>query len=538
MTTEVLPSQLRLEVPPTMPQARSYLFRQEATNQNFKATDVIQIDIPRLQRSYLTKDSYLKFTVRLEYNAEPHTEDLDLTEGQYNYALCMDTPGGFSFIDSIEVYDYLGSKLLERTSGVAQLKALFNDVEGPKGIDTTEGTREGYITSSGDVNAFVGFGLDVGSDLPRVKSVANGRLSGPVSGDIFYPVYTRGETGFIPVWKEFSIPLLSFLGTFSNKYAPLHNGFTLMIRLNTDNNALGIIQTLNTAVDPTGMYNASRGYTIESAALFCQVLELSPYAETLLLESTNGEPMTFHTRAYRNYNKALIAPGHGNSRFEQRWDLGLNVSSLTGLLWIMRDQRNLNNIRARTLSHRNRNYLESWKFLYGSSTLPSPQGINTRYSLSTSQDGGGSEAFCELLKARRVYNKSQTSITKDSWNVDALIPKYMYLSPFNLCYDGRDDNYSTNMAPVGRFACGLNTELFPERSGELISGLNTNGMNTTIVASFDPAVPNGEYNPTTGSQNFTASSVEDGVPNSVVDIWAEYDAFVAVVPGIATDINF
>lgn len=532
MATEVLPTELKLEVPPTMPQARSYMFSQQATNQNFKSSDVIQIDIPRLQRSYLTKESYLKLNVLVYYNPDAVDDDLALTDNQYRYALCLDTPGAFSFIDSIEVYDYLGSTLLERTSGIAQLKALFNDVDGITGIDAAEGTRQGYVTAGGDANSYLGFGENV-SDVARLKTIANGRLSGPVSGDILYPVdYTVGDP-MTPVYKEFSLPLLSFLGTFSTKFAPLHNGFTIMIHLNNDNTVFGITNTSDSAI-PTGtIYDSGRGYTIQSASLQCQVLELSPHAEALLLESTNGEPMTLHSRAYRNYSKALIPPGTGTTQFEQRWDLGLNVASLTGLLWIMRDQRNLNDMRQRSISHRNRNYLSNWKFLYGSSTLPSPAGISTRYSSNKTQDGGGTDAFCELLKARRVYNNSKSLIHKDDWNIDALTPTYMRLSPFNLTFDNVKTDYTTNTFPVGRFACGLNTELFPERSGDLISGLNTNGMNTTIVAAFDPYT-NGEYSPVDAKQD----TMEDGVVKSVVDIWAEYDAFIGVVPGIATTVNF
>jgi len=72
---------------------------------------------------------------------------------------------------------------------------------------------------------------------------------------------------------------------------------------------------------------------------------------------------------------------------------------------------------------------------------------------------------------------------------------------------------------VGRFAAGLDLELVSGRSNDLICGMNTNGMNTSIYATFDP-----EY-------------IGD-VKQCRVDAWAEYDAFVNISPGIATTVSF
>ena len=41
----VLPKELRLDAPPTMPQARSYLFRQQSTLQSYGPGSTIQINI-------------------------------------------------------------------------------------------------------------------------------------------------------------------------------------------------------------------------------------------------------------------------------------------------------------------------------------------------------------------------------------------------------------------------------------------------------------------------------------------------------------
>ena len=74
---------------------------------------------------------------------------------------------------------------------------------------------------------------------------------------------------------------------------------------------------------------------------------------------------------------------------------------------------------------------------------------------------------------------------------------------------------------MGKFACGLNLELCSGKEGEIICGLNTNGMNTSIRGFFHP--------------NYTDYMDPAGVR---VDAFAEYDAFVNISPGIASTVSF
>ena len=72
----VLPKELRLGAPATMPQSRSYMFKQQAALSNYAPRDTIQINLPRLQRSYLTKDSYLEFEVAFKWTPGTGGESL------------------------------------------------------------------------------------------------------------------------------------------------------------------------------------------------------------------------------------------------------------------------------------------------------------------------------------------------------------------------------------------------------------------------------------------------------------------------------
>ena len=76
--------------------------------------------------------------------------------------------------------------------------------------------------------------------------------------------------------------------------------------------------------------------------------------------------------------------------------------------------------------------------------------------------------------------------------------------------------YPNSKHNIGKFAAGIDLELVPGRSQNLICGMNTNGMNTSIYATFDG----------------TATE------NATVDAWCEYDAFINISPGIASTVSF
>jgi hypothetical protein len=223
----------------------------------------------------------------------------------------------------------------------------------------------------------------------------------------------------------------------------------------------------------------------------------------------------------------------------------------------MRPTKFLNSSNFPSLSHRQRNFLESWYFQYGSSILPQTQGITAFKPISNNIDhpDNGSECLIELLKARHMYNQS----TKNH-----LFNKY------NFAYDNWADHMKTivglgegakcpDLAPCfkyvtpnsyyehGKFACGLDLELVSGRTNEIICGMNTNGMNTAIFATFNStAAANGSPDAklTADPPTVTWTELKDGsvktafVEAVTVDAWCEYDAFVNISPGIATTVSF
>lgn len=655
----VLPRELRLGVPPKMPQSRSYLFRQQSVNATYKPTNTITINLPRLQRSYLRKDSYLRFRVNGFF-----TPTSGITEKGVNneQSLCLDTPGAYSLFDRIEVFDYLGSTVLETISGINACTALLLDLGLREFISGTTGNAAAGLGQDFSYNGSPTYGPG-GPDLPLRKNAVltnAGVVTAATTGAVLASGLSGVKTAFS---KEFAIPLPSFLGFLSDKMVPLHNGFTIVLTLadtkvpflfSASDDPVVIVSAATPSVISTQTFLAPNNtepddtklnWFLSDVYMNCQILELGPVAESMILSSTQGAPLVVASKSFRQYvqtvkgadwtgakvpqttevnapavtagtytidvaqpptatkkainfttvntpaglvdsiNQALLAANVGvqavlsnnkiqyfstnmqaftftqngtsitpanagvsgpsstnaaspNSTGQSEFilNMNLNVASLTNILWTMRPQDQLNSLLFSSLGNRTRNFLHRWYFQYGSTSLPQSNGIecfgtyipsdiganltNTlRYNLLAE---GGVEGFQELIKARPHYLPS-TKFDNSSFYRDLIFDKTL---------DPRSDGTgiaTLNLAGVlpsahssyglGRFACGLNLQLAHNKDQQIISGLNTNGMNTSIRGIFHPLYT-------------------DNMAPVQVDAWAEFDSFINISPGIATTVSF
>lgn len=560
----VLPKELRLDAPPSMPQARSYLFRQQSTLATYTPGSTLQINIPRLQRSYLKKDSYLQFDLTTAYNATYTVNNVNNIKLIADPVITFDTAGAYSLIDKLEVFDYLGSTVLESISGVNALMAGIMDI----------GTKEGTIAKQ---NPHAGVGPDAAINFASTEVpvsglyVGNGFIESSNTGNKlteYSNVVTRPTEGNlngavrIGTCDRFSIHLPSFLGFLSEKLVPLHNGFTIVITLAPAYEALCVgiepdVQLVSTdvpeVVDNVGVFNSMFPYwdtrvtsacveqldwSISNVTLNCDILELGPQAESMLLSSTQGMPLTVHSKQFRNYTGAVT-----QAQSEFILNLNINVASLTNIVWGMRPtfyRTDGDGLHWLSLGERTRNFLSRWEFQYGSSVLPQSNGLNamptffpslstlglsnTAYAFSTAakQYGGSAfrstESYEALLNSRNVDSDvTQGRITLYNYNKDILRGmngSTIGLPDLTLVWPGPRTNVTT-----GRFLGGLGLELMNDKSGSLISGLNTNGMNTAIRGSFHP-------------------SYTYLVQPCSLDVWTEFDAFINISPGIATTVSF
>lgn len=617
MQSETMPAELNLTAPPTIPQARSYISRQQSefTEYDIYKGQRVRINLPRLQRSYLMKDSYIRFrmnvdiaTVAPTYSAVPITDLTvannatvsdylfdkpannavvsgnlfwittatnlpsnlstgtkyyirDVTTGgghtsfkisntadglplsgictsfsvqsantspvpptftELKQILAFDRAGAMGLFDRIEVYDYLGGTLVEQTQNIPTLATLLHDIyddimddSGKKEIQGMSGPL--VITPAG--------GLDI-ETLTAVSPVT------PSTSGSFLWVNdaTYSSSGYF-ISYEFTLPVFSFLGLLSEKYVPLHNGFSVDFFLSNFQDA--IVSRLDTHAAANGNINIKNAW-INNFEYVCHVMELGDVAESIVLAT---EPLVIHSKQYRYFKDQLLGKGQQSSF---RFDLNLNVVSLRNILFDMRPMDYQNNYAYPSYGHRIRNFLENWNFQYGSSYLPEIAGISTRSSnlpVSKNSYGPGRWKSSEAFKAigasqsieelAKVFNPNNvmngidvTSYCIDTyWNGTATEADYknwnmglFTLAPVPFAFDSPTVIGSV----IGKFAAGLNTRLSNKTT---VSGIDTNGLQLSINGSFD----------------------RDNISNmvdAILDVWCEHDAFIQIIPGVATTVTF
>ena len=507
MQSETMPSELNLSAPPTIPQARTYVSKQQSeyTEYELNKGTKIRFDIPRLQRSYLMKDSFVRFRLNMDLN--PASVD--------DYIVAFDRAGVFGLIERIEVYDYLGGTLLEQTNNIPSLATLLMDLDGD------------IFDSCGKKQANMGIQTAVAIDDNTISDPQTFYVRAPVTGtaiaDLNVNTPPLGTNGYF-VSIELVLPVMSFLGMWSDKYVPLHNGFSVYFYLNSIQNAL--IARYRDASQNPPTEPVVENVWITNAEYVCQIMELGEQAESIVMAS---EPLIIHSKQYRHFSD-IIKGGGFQSNF--RFDLNLNVVSLRNIMFAMSPVFYKNTLLYPSYGHRIRNFLENWNFQYGSSYLPEIAGIACRSPTIPSSKSGyefltyGSDYYKAIGYTQALEELSKCSLNSDITNVDK--QSYMIDTAF-----AQGDPYkasittapcpfiygvgvSTNPDFIGKFAAGLNTRLSKKNT---VSGIDTNGLQLSI---------NGNFN----IEN------RDNMIDAIIDVWAEHDSFVQIIPGVASTVTF
>jgi hypothetical protein len=519
---ETLPTELRLSAPPSLPQARSYMFKQrsEYSEYDLKRGNKIRINIPRLQRTYLSKDSYLRFWL---------TVDVELS-GLRAAPLFFDRAGAFGLIDRIEVYDYLGSTLIEQIQNVPELMVMRNDLLSP-----IESFNSKLQTTQGFQGSMVG--VTTASVEPYEFRTAN-------SGQELFPYYWNA--GLTAAYKtfQFCIPIPSFLGIFSDKFVPLHNGFSLDLFLNSPEQAFvsfGGSQdtgepTTNPDYDIAG--DKTRATIVKQAylsgvELCAQVMELGNDAENLVLASNGSGPLVIPCSFHRYFSDIVKGKNEPDQSSSFGVDLNLNVVSLKNIKFGMRPTFYQNTIHYPAYGHRVRNFLTDFSFQYGSSYLPELAGVSCRattlpqgkngyppiagQNVSVYSRATFSQAYCELLKTGPKNHwadpSSQNSMNGSEYQIDTVTG---YKSDPEAIIEDVPPPLGKYYTICGKFMGGLDLRL---SSKEVVSGIDTNGLLVRLNGRFD------------GSKLSLMN-------NAILDIFCEHDAFVQIIPGLATTVTF
>lgn len=498
MQSEIMPSELQMVAPPTMPQARSYMFKQqsELTEYNLTKGERIRINIPRLQRSYLMKESYLRFRLNLDVTARTAS------------ALWLDRCGAFGLFERIEVYDYLGGTLLEQTNNLPALVTLLGDL------------NYSFTQFNGKLQATEGY--DGSNVMVSATVFEQLELRTSNSGFLVVPKAVVDNTNtFVTV--EFAIPIVSFLGNLSDKYVPLHNGFSIDFFMN---DAASAFVSRSSIADATVSLSIREAW-LSNVEWCCQVMELGEVAESIVMGSN---PLVIHSTQHRHF-RDIILGGGAQSNF--RFDMNLNVVSLRNIKFMMRPTV-YQSLAYPTYGHRIRNFLQNWNFQYGSSYLPEIAGITTRaavipvtrsqYSGTTGSGGldgykasGYNQSYRELSKT--VAPDKEICISPVEYRIDlgALAGGNDYSAPLTGAGASVPVNSTINVQTIsGKFAAGLDTRLSKKQA---VSGIDTNGLLVSINGTFD-------------------RDLIGSMTQANLDIWAEHDAFIQIIPGVASTVTF
>lgn len=526
MQSEVLPKELQLTTPPALPQARSYMFKQKSDLQEYDVSkgNKIRINIPRLQRSYLMKDSYLRFKLNIDLDGGTKVV-LGNPPSDYYAKLAFDRCGAYGLFDRIEVYDYLGGTLLEQTQNLPSLATLLGDL------------NISLMEYNGKLNAVEGYeGSNVVATYHDIDGV---EVRTSNVGKVLYNAdqKTMSDNMKVFVSYEFAIPVFSFLGTYSDKYAPLHNGYSVELTLN--DKFLAFISRAKADDAPTH----TRTVTLEEVWLSdveycCQVMELGEQAEAIVM---GNQPLVVPSVQYRYFTDLILGSAQ-QSTFAL--NMNLNVVSLRNLFWGMRPVV-YQNLSYPSYGHRIRNFLSNWNFQYGSSYLPEIAGIDARcQTLSTSKKGyasfnpwnnkdyqralGYNQCYTELCKTTNL-SSSTTGIRGSEYMIDLAMTSSETMddpnaAPFSSYKGHLTGGYGRipwipliDEKPCsGKFAAGLNTRLSTKST---VSGIDTNGLSLTLNGTFD-------------------SDMINEMTNAILDVWAEHDSFIQVIPGVATTVTF
>lgn len=535
---EVMPREFNLTAPATIPQARTYMFKRQSDLQTYdlQKGNRIRINIPRLQRTYLSKSSYLRFRVNL---------DIEKTTG----GIAFDRCGAYGLFDRLEVYDYLGGTLIEQVQNIPALMVLLNDIN--TGVSDLNGFNE---ATEGVAGSGIIIKASNTEDVPDQRL----ELATAQTGSFLFAKQTDDEISSQFVTKEFAIHLPSFLDMFSDKYVPLHNGFSVDLYLNSKEQAF-VSRETSTEASTVSITEA----WISNVELCCQVTELGDYAEKLMLSTS--DPWVVHSRFYRYFSDMITAKcDNGDialsgdsiavSQSSFRLDLNLNVVSLRNIMFGMRPRYYQNKIEFPSYGHRIRNYLENFNFQYGSSYLPEIAGVScsastvpytktsgysdkvnsTHYASGVSPKADSfSQAIQELAK---VSTTGKISIQPEEYRIDCGSGQFGYRNNSDL------DSYVPwkwdSACKCGKFAGGLNLQLSKR---DAVCGVDTNGLNVCINGTFNSDAVSatalhaaGTTNPTTHPDATTPTPMV----YAILDCWAEHDAFVQIIPGVATTCTF
>jgi hypothetical protein len=586
--------------PTLIPQARRYtrIFR-SSHSRIFREGDEIDIDIPPIKNTYLSKDSQLYFATGVDFIAASKEAyqaiaellyDIGFENGYQNVnggniltgfnaglqnvkdffrasgfsALgpyygsdelkkmvpTLATCGPYGFFSEVRVYDYLGNTLLETLKSHDLWSSLMADfvnwdpsiqaVRPPVTTLTSSGTP--FETRFPAINYLdvSNFGADWEFTMSEAPAV---QLNIPTVGT-YVPgwQWISAVAEFTTSPRVWNIDLLTFLGKGSKKFSPLHNGYTIKFIVNRPNIPLVMANGL-------GLDN----YFVDNQG------GVGPDSQPILLGGTVSDCSIYDV--YLRSDLLEITP-----ELDKQVDKILHCD----MLEYMQQPSTPTSIKLPF-------YKKSLKQIIAFERLVETYGIadsiDASYSLyrrypNDSHEKLGYRVNNSISNVLLEYDGAKViEFTKSNQNLYAL---FRYLGPdFIKCYCDQSFNLPLNVITdptfgVGTF--GLQTLFYPQsimeerwlQSGSTIPYATNNNFTRELITHIKPlnmgkfVIPLDLELPgfqqqknicgidtTKSFLTLTLKRTKDFMPNVTnLDIFCKYDAFIHIDPGVSSSVSF
>lgn len=579
--------------PTVIPQARRYEQTFPAIQgRAFRENDQISINIPQIDKTYLTKNTKLYFTFTLEYYESRNgtlsniASEIDSKGGNSAgfWGLTTDTTrvmsrvyqkpvptfdinGAHGLIQRLQVFSYLNNTLLEDIPSYDILTAQFADVWFQNNNTDIDRPMESVSTPFAG-NPYNDNSVKVPPigvrQILRQQPCAN--IYPPTSSIYTSPwnvtlvSATSVTANLTTVTVNCSLDLVSFLGLFSDKFVPLHNGFKIVLTLNKltscikFNTAFGnnLCVYNNPAVENVGVYldpYISNGY-ITNVYLKSELLEVSPELDEKVDKMVYAKSWKYQKDffPYRDFsNKGTVVADHDREPFIKQ--ITPNLKSVTAVFVGQRPiYQNPNFMMGKQeLGYRLRNYTKGGNLFYNKTKV---------CSITSTQEAW--EAYCALQPNPCVlysdFNLDEPDINGTNGN-QLVIPSsslHTQLVFETLGLPGINSNpffpYLYYFACVKQLASGdVGSTSFPPNMPTLTTKtqyrLSTFSQGKYLLC-FNTRIPGATENSVAGIDTSKAILEYELTPENdvcqkvIIDVFVEHDAFIHVEPGKSTSVTF
>ena len=398
--------------------------------QTYAANDVMIFNIPCNRNTVLSPhDTYLKFSMT-GTNGATAQDWVRLSKA-----------GAHGFIQRLRVFH--GSTLLEDVDNYGNLVAqLITHQRSADNVSYKGSVVEGFEESC----AVLINGTGAGAAVPTYSQNA---LRGARISNTAYGAAAGLAGGAVTTSKTFCIPLVSILGTLSDKYMPLFAMTSAPIRLE--------IQLVNSALIPFVAVTAMASFAISNVEIIGSFIELSDQALAVVQSASAGGPLTMAVNRYSNlvYNATL-----NNATTNVSCPVPFKYSSVQAIINTIR-QHSAGAITFDAYGSFNYNINEYW-FQFGSESLP------TKHPGSSASGGGDHQTmfnyYCSALGS--PYDLDYSPCV-NLYSYDTLAVPVASAETANTCVG--------NLTSIsGSFGIGQELVSFPSANqDQMFSGRNT-----------------------------------------------------------------